>query len=483
MNSNAVYLFTNAVSSDFGSDDCASTQRCYGELDPVNGSTTQFVTLSSSTSYISLDYDVCYGTDNASAISYDANGNPSCKTYMGHFGVVLTNTSPYISFSKDDVIGGVASIGNPVINAYPITFNSNTVITTYNYPKTPTNSYTGAIYRGINLSGADYDYAFSLPSLYDGAFYAQNGMNTIRLPFKWEYLQSTTSQANNTPGGTIDFTQNPNAIAYESLVRQYLAQGMIVIIDMHNYMRFGGNDYDSTTNNTIIGSGVNGAPTANEYADAWVSIGNEFKNESNVMFDLMNEPNTMSTQLILDNYNTVIQALRTNGINNKVLLEGNAYSGAWSWADSSYDNYNNIQPSNADVFTQNAIKDSQNNYLINVHQYFDYNYSGLNDCVANSVPSESGLINYLNSNNLQAIVTEFGGLTNSYNCQSDINQFLNNINLVNSKNASGVRIIGWTAWDGGANATGVSTYVGPVLGGSPTVTWGALVPLLTPPQQ
>ena len=449
-NSGYVFLLTGASFSNDGSS-CSGS--CYGSLYP---NAAQWVNLNASTSWADLEYDVCNGT-NDSAINYNG-ATPKCATYMGHVGISLTPSLSKISNTDAGTADiGAYSTGNP----FAITFHSNTVIQSYTYPTTPT-KYTNIPYRGVNLSGGEYDYAFQLPSLGDGAFYAQSGMNTIRLPFKWEYLQSTstnTQTQDTNPSDPIDFVNNPNAKAYAALVNQYLAQGMTVIIDMHNYMRYGAYDDDSSTNNAIIGSGNIGAPTQAQYAAAWLQIGKQFANESNVIFDLMNEPNTMSTQLILDNYNAVLSVLRQNKINNLVLLEGNSWTGAWSWTSNSYDTA--TPPlSNAQVFVPSAINDSYNNYAINVHQYFDSNYSGTTNCV-NSNPDISGLVGYLNQYSLKAMVTELGG-NNTQVCATDINNFLSSL--------SSNYFIGWTGWVGGQNAASLYTYFGPFSDGTQTVT-------------
>lgn len=422
-----------------------SQSACYGELNPL---ASQWVTLLSDSSWAQLDYDVCSGSDD-SAIDY-SGATPKCAVYMGHFGVSFTATMTTIN----DLDNGTVALGPYNNGAFTVNFTSNNVVPVYNYPTTAV-SYSKQQYRGINLSGGEYDYAFELPSLSDGAFYAQSGMNTIRLPFKWEYLQSSSTNAQyqvNDPSVAIDFN-NPNAKAYAALVQQYLSQGMVVILDMHDYMRYG-------TNQGIIGSGAAGAPTAQQYADAWVQIGNQFKNTPNVIFDLMNEPNTMSTQLVLDNYNAVIPALRNAGINNMVLLEGNGWSGAWSWTSNSYDTATPPK-SNASVFVPSAINDIANNYVINVHQYFDANYSGTsNTCVANSVPDISGLSTYLSTYGLQAVITELGG-ANTQDCANDINNFLST--LPDS-------YIGWAGWVGGQNAMSQVNYLGALGNGTETVT-------------
>ncbi len=429
-NNSTTFLLTNVDNS--GNDSwCATYQdpntpiSCYGLLPNAQ---TQWSMLGSQTAWLQFDYDVCDGD-----IDY-SGAKPKCINYKGHFGIQFTADS----VNLNDIDGGIATL-SPYQNQYtPRTVKFVSSTSSYNYPRTPS-SYNLLPYRGVNLSGADYDYSFAIPSINDGAFYAARGMNTVRLPVKWEYLQSGSTdpkvQAND-PSIPINFN-NPNAKAYANLVNELVAKGMYVIIDMHNYMRYG-------TSQAIIGSG--GGPNPTDYANAWGAIAAKFKNDSHVIFDLMNEPNGMPTELILSNYNTAISAIRAVGANNLILLEGNHWSNALYWG-TSMDGYS----ANSKVFLPSAIKDS--NYAINVHQYFDENYSGTGECVPNSIPILSDLNKYLKDNNLKAIVTELGG-NNTKDCANDINNFLKSL-------PNDGTYLGWTGWAGGTNAVTLFTYFGP----------------------
>lgn len=429
-NNSSTFLLTGVTNS--GSDSwCATYQNpnvpisCYGSLPNAQ---TQWSVLGSNTAWIQFDYDVCNG-----AIDYSGS-KPKCISYLGHFGIQFTSAS----VTLNGIAGGTATL-SPYQNQYtPRTVKFVSSAPVYNYPAVPS-SYKSLPYRGVNLSGAEYDYSFAIPSIDDGAFYAAQGMNTVRLPFKWEYLQSSSSNPReqvNDPKVSIDFN-NPNAKAYASLVRQLTAKGMYVIVDMHNYMRYG-------TSQAIIGS--EGAPTSVDYANAWRSIATEFKNDSHVIFDLMNEPNEMPTELILSNYNAAIAAIRAVGANHLILLEGNHWSSARYWS-TSMDGYT----ANSKVFVPSAIKD--NHYAINVHQYFDANYSGTGECLSNSIPDISDLNQYLKDNGLKAIITELGG-NNTQVCANDINNFLKSL-------PNDGTYLGWTGWSGGTNAISLFNYFGP----------------------
>jgi endoglucanase len=432
-----------------------SAGHCNTVLNPSGGA--QWVTLGSNQSWMQLDYDVCDGVDYGFA-------RPKCVAYIGHVEVNFTPASTTLN----GVEGGNATLG-PYQPGRPFTLTFSDNAPTYAYPKSPS-QYQTLPYRGVNLAGAEYDYAYQLPSLVDGAYYADAGMNTIRLPCKWEYLQSASSNPTdraNDPRVPIDF-RNVKAKAYADLVGQYVGKGMTVIIDMHSSMRYG-------VDKKIIGSNVQGAPTTAQYAAAWSAIAQQFKGQPKVVFDLMNEPYEMSTKTILQNYNAAIAAIRSTGAKNLVLLEGNGWSGAHSWTSPSVDM--DVPPqSNAQAFVPSSIQDPENNYAINVHQYFDANNSGTGkDCVPNYRPDISGLNNYLNQYGLKAIVTELGG-PDTYNCAGDINTFLS---LMPTN-----YYLGWTGWAGGSNGKGLSTYFGPLgQGETATMPLGYKPNLSAPPKR
>lgn len=322
----------------------------------------------------------------------------------------------------------------------------------HSWPQKP-QQYDTMPMRGLNMAGADYNYEFELPTVEDGAFYAAGGMNTIRLPFKWEYLQSRSDNPkdrSNNPAEPIDWSA-PNASRYGALVDAYVARGMHVILDMHNYMRY---DHDKH----VIGSGSHGSPTADHLAAAWKQIASRFANNPLVSFDLMNEPHSMPTELIVSNYNLAIAAVRQVA-DNRLMLEGNGWSGAHSWTQNWYGT------PNSEMFTPSKIHDPKNNWIVNVHQYFDPHYIGVNPCTPNVTPDISGLKNYLKQYNFKAIVTEIGG-QNSNECAENIQRF------IADQMMSDPNFIGYTAWAGGTPARKMwHLYFGPLDNGNHTVTW------------
>jgi hypothetical protein len=199
-------------------------------------------------------------------------------------------------------------------------------------------------YIGVNLSGLEFgsgigsiNTTYTMPAENNYSYWSQEGSNIVRLPFTWERLQP---QAN----GPLD----QNYLSYlKSSVAYAQAHGETIILDMHNYGLY------------------NGQPaTGAQLSNVWTQLGQVFNGNSSVWFDLMNEPNNVSATQWENVEQQAVNAMRADGINNKLLLEGTAWSGAWTWVTSG----------NAAAFSN--FKDPANNYAFDVHQYLDSDGSG-----------------------------------------------------------------------------------------------------------
>jgi len=161
---------------------------------------------------------------------------------------------------------------------------------------------------------------------------------------------------------------------------------MTIILDLHNYGLY------------------NGQPvTAAQLSDVWTKLGATFSGDSHVWFDLMNEPNNISATQWESVTQQTVNAMRADGINNKLLLEGTSWSGAWTW----------ITSGNAAAYTN--FKDPANNYAFDVHQYLDSDGSGTS---ATAVPGSGStrlvdITNWAESTGHQLFLGETGLANNS----------------------------------------------------------------------
>lgn len=200
-------------------------------------------------------------------------------------------------------------------------------------------------YMGVNLSGLEFGTGvgtintnYVLPGENNYSYWSQEvGSNIVRLPFTWERLQPQL-------GGALD----QNYLSYLKQSVSYAeAHGMSIILDLHNYGLYNGQ-----------------LATAAQLSDVWTKLGQTFKGDSSVWFDIMNEPNNVSATQWENITQQAVNAIRAAGIDNKILLEGTAWSGAHSW----------ISSGNAAAFSN--FKDPANNYAFDVHQYLDSDSSG-----------------------------------------------------------------------------------------------------------
>ncbi|ETO93480.1 cellulase family glycosylhydrolase [Legionella oakridgensis] len=343
--------------------------------------------------------------------------------------------------------------------------------------------------RGIAISGAeagsDVSYAYlGMPSYaVDMAYYAEHGMNTVRIPINWSYI---VDHANDIQASITGQTYLARVL---SSVEDMLDHGLNVMLDLHSYMRFSPGSY--------AGSG-NQIATAQEMYNIWSIIADTMhdvaqEHPNALLFEIANEPNSMSSQQMLANNNAGIAAIRDAGLENMVVLQGNSWSGMHSWYEvgSATDGI-----SNAQILIPENIIDPLNNYAISVHQYVDWNGSGTSP----TGQSLNNFINYANFNefmewvhehDVKVILGEFGG-GNDPNAIADVNYLLQQVESNPYTEGEG-GFIGWTAWVGGHTWAQYNfNYIGPNADGTDNALMtqiydnfldGSFVPLPTPDPQ
>ena len=268
-------------------------------------------------------------------------------------------------------------------------------------------------YTGVNLSGLEFgsgigslNSTYAMPPASEYSYWAHNvGSNIIRLPFTWERLQPTL-------GGALD----KNYLSYiQQEVGYAKANGMTTLLDLHNYGLYNGQN-------------VTGA----QLSDVWTKLGQAFKGDSSVWFDLMNEPYQVSATQWANVEQQTVNTLRANGIDNKLLLEGTAWSGAHSWTSSG----------NAAAFAN--FKDPGNNYAYDVHQYLDSDSSGTS---ATAVPGSGStrlvdVTNWAQSTGQQLFLGETG-LANNAGSETEMKAMINYMQQHSNQ------WLGFTLWGAG----------------------------------
>lgn len=305
------------------------------------------------------------------------------------------------------------TIGNYTkIMYYPLTSTTTTTV-----PSTTTTTTTTTAnndYRGVNLAGAEfsegrgtYGTTYIYPTTTEAQYYVDKGFNFYRIPFNWENMQTSL----NAPLNTTELGR------LKTLVNYLTSKGKYVLIDVHNYARYDGK---------VIGTS---AVPNSAFADFWTKMANEFKANSFVLFDLMNEPNTMPVSQWLSAANAATAAIRATGATNKIMVPATDWDGSGDWISGA----------------MNGFKDPGNNWAVQVHSYLDADSSGAGtECVSSTIGSQrlSGIVSWLRANGKKGYLGEFG-VPNTSTCKAAVDNLLKY--LQTNKDV----MLGWSYWAGG----------------------------------
>lgn len=121
----------------------------------------------------------------------------------------------------------------------------------------------------------------------------------------------------------------------------------------------------------------------------------------------------MDQTLVLNLNQAAINGIRAAGAKTQyIFVEGNAYSGAWSWTD----NNSNLK----------ALTDPQDKIVYEMHQYLDSDSSGTSEtCVSSTIGKErlTSATEWLKNNNKKGFIGEFAGGVNS-DCETAVKGML-----------------------------------------------------------
>lgn len=396
-------------------------------------------------------------------------GCSSQNTYLGYVGISGTNIkySPpngiHILYTNPNIDSSGNMTGEIHYSAIAPNFD-------FQIPVTRNNNWQ---FVGANLSGLEFgkvpdpfvipnlskeDANSNLSDLADTESLIKSGMNTMRIPLDWGYLQL------NGPGtGEINLDYFNSYV--KPLIETLTSAQIYTIVDLHAYMRY------SQFGKEYAGCGIEGhcpdgtlVTDPNKYINVWTKLYALLKNDPKIninyiLLDLVNEPVNAPNDSVFTIQAKVIQSLRSQGYQGYILVEGNNWSGLHSWTTATWQTDDGQVLTNASLFTRENFAKAGitdlSKIIINVHQYLDSDYSGTHDqCLTDlSTTGADGFnlnafTDYLQHNNLQAMVTEFGAGKDSATCSIAMSQFLNYLqtNAAQNKNYG---FIGWTIWSTG----------------------------------
>ncbi|KAH6854106.1 glycoside hydrolase superfamily [Chaetomium sp. MPI-CAGE-AT-0009] len=272
--------------------------------------------------------------------------------------------------------------------------------TTSAAPSTSTSPNTGKFkWFGINQSCAEFGHD-TLPGLWGKHFtfpssatiqtLINDGYNTFRVAFAMERLVPNQLTSSFDAGYLRNLTETVNFITNA---------GAYAVLDPHNYGRYYGNIITDT----------------NAFTTFWTNLATKFASNSRVIFDTNNEYNTMDQTLVLNLNQAAINGIRAAGAKQHIFVEGNAWSGAWSWNTT---NTNMV-----------ALTDPEGKIVYEMHQYLDSDSSGTSpDCVSAQIGVQRvvGATNWLRANGKVGIIGEFAGGPNAV-CKSAVTGLLDHL--------------------------------------------------------
>ncbi|MEO8154199.1 MAG: glycoside hydrolase family 5 protein [Rhizobacter sp.] len=277
--------------------------------------------------------------------------------------------------------------------------------------------------RGVNMAGGEFnasrlpgtlfkDYVY--PSAADLRYFAEQGANTIRLPFRWERLQRT-------PGAALDTGELREIAKVAAAARE---AGLCLILDAHNFGTYGKQPL-----------GTPELPLS-ALSDFWLRMREAFPDPEYLAFGLMNEPARAGRADWARAAQDTLAALRTAGSKHLVLVSGAGWSGAHDW-EVRHDGL-----ANAEAFA--ALQDPLHRSAIEVHQYADRDASGTKgDCIApDRMRAIMGRVaDWARSHEQRLFLGEFG-VSPSPECLDTLKAQI--------EAARSAPWVGWTYWAAGA---------------------------------
>lgn len=266
----------------------------------------------------------------------------------------------------------------------------------------------GKIY-GVNMSGGEFGEE-SLPGVLNTnylypretkkyQYFAAKRIPVIRLPIRWERVQQSAFGELHTP----DINQLKRVLDTAS------AHNMKVIIDLHNFGRFYGQALTQQD--------------ANKLADVWGKLAVTFKDHPGLYgYELMNEPHDLEGGSVAwtEIAQYVTAEIRKVDKETLIIIPGYNWQNAQNWTKN-----NPGLP----------LKNTDDNLIYSAHIYFDSTYNGkyaksFDEDKRNTnigVTESSDFREWLHTNNVKGIFTEFGVPDNDPRWLSVMDLFLESV--------------------------------------------------------
>ena len=230
-------------------------------------------------------------------------------------------------------------------------------------------------YLGVNLASASggsnpgtFGHDYMYPRFEDLYYFKAKGVRLLRIPFRAARIQHEV-------GGELDYDADKSDIkALAEVVREAERLGMWVLLDMHDYMErtidgvlyeygvAGRRVWNSSSNSWGTWEATD-APvvTTAHFADLWKKIATEFRDYTNIWgYDLMNEPKGIDINILFDNYQAAINAIREVDTKAPIVVEGKNYANSQAWESLSDKLKDLVDPQGKIVYEAHAYFDRSN---------------------------------------------------------------------------------------------------------------------------
>lgn len=330
---------------------------------------------------------------------------------------------------------------------------------------------------GVNLTGNEASWE-PLATKTELDYLKSKGVTLIRLPSAWEKIQPTL----NGPLDPTEMTQLQNFLTLAA------SEGMLVIIDIHNYARYNPNwaaqvaakqnIAEPCSGSACLVLGTSGLPIS-DLANLWNKLAGTLKGHAGLAgYDLMNEPNTLSSPSVWSNAaQGAINAIRSVDTNTTIVVEGYQWANGQSWV------WNN---------PGFPLTDPSNNIVYEAHSYWDntsgayaqpYSFYCPTACPNRGVTFIQPFVQWLQKYKLNGYVGEFGVPGNDPNWLTVLNNFLV---YITQNGVAGTywsyaydEPVGSHTWWVTINAGGATMSLNLETNGTPPPQWVTLAPYLT----
>jgi len=262
---------------------------------------------------------------------------------------------------------------------------------------------------GVNFSGGESTNRNYPTKAYYWNYYHGKALSLIRVPFSWEGVQPTL-------GGAL----NASALAsLDKAVSLAAADGMQVILDMHNYDVY----TPSGGSPTVVGTSP---VTYADYQQVWQLLAAHFAGENGIYgYDIMSEPNGDNGTWVTTTAQTGVNGVRQSDTTHYVIVEGDSYAGSQAWMNANQ-NLNVIDPANKLIYSAHSYWDADH-----IGSY-PGTYDSNNEYPNVGVDQVASFIYWLGLKGAQGYVGEFGVPNNvanpDYRWNVALNNFLSDLN-------------------------------------------------------